>query len=243
MNLPPKDTNRRQFLHHAVRAGAAASGLAILSHEAIADLLATPEMTEGPFYPDRLPLDSDNDLLIVNDSTVRGLGEIVHLSGRALSRAGEPLRNAVVEIWQTDQNGIYLHSRDRRIDQRDTNFQGYGRFLTDSTGRYYFRTIKPVRYSGRTPHIHVAVSLNGHRVLTSQIFNAGEAELNARDGIYRRLSDEEQSLVTRDFRAIEDSKLGELASECDLILGRTPSEGDDGQFPGVVAEPRWQKRG
>lgn len=147
---------RREFLSLSARTAAAAT-LATTPAAVLADLLATPRLTEGPFYPDKLPLDTDNDLLIVNEATAHGLGEITHLSGRVLSRAGEPIRGAVVEIWQCDSEGAYLHSRGESREARDANFQGYGRFLTDSSGAYYFRTIKPVPYPGRTPHIHFAV--------------------------------------------------------------------------------------
>src|SRR5437868_11091578 len=120
------------------------------------ELTLTPRQTEGPFYPDKLPLDTDNDLLIVNDSITPAVGKITHLTGRILDAKGNPLRNALVEIWQVDNNGVYLHSRDTHAT-RDKNFQGFGRFLTGSTGEYYFRTVKPVPYPGRTPHIHFAL--------------------------------------------------------------------------------------
>ena len=116
-----------------------------------------PQQTEGPFYPDKLPLDTDNDLLIINDAITPAVGEVTHLSGRILDAKGDPVRNAVVEIWQGDNNGAYLHTGTSNGDKRDTNFQGFGRFLTGSTGEYYFRTIKPVPYPGRTPHIHFKV--------------------------------------------------------------------------------------
>src|SRR5690349_10999743 len=75
-------------------------------------LLLTPNQTEGPFYPDHLPLDTDNDLIIVNDSLTPAVGEITHLSGRILDARGEPLRNVLVEIWQADNNGVYLNTKD-----------------------------------------------------------------------------------------------------------------------------------
>src|SRR5689334_14757126 len=91
-------------------------------------------LTEGPFYPDHLPLDTDNDLLIINDSITPAVGEVTHLSGRILDVGGEPVRNALVEIWQVDGRGSYLHSRglNRETGKRDGNFQGYGRFCTAS---------------------------------------------------------------------------------------------------------------
>lgn len=234
---------RRDFLRRSAQAGATAAALAMLPGDVLADLLATPSLTEGPFYPDRLPLDTDNDLLIVNEATAHALGDITHLSGLVLSRTGEPVRGAVVEIWQVDNQGAYLHSRGESGQGRDKNFQGYGRFLTDSTGAYYFRTIKPVAYPGRTPHIHVAVSQNGHRVLTTQLFVDGHPQ-NERDGVLRSVgSDDARRLLMGKFNPIESSPLGEHEAEFNLVLGVTPSEGDDGKFPGVIAKPRGGLRG
>src|SRR5207253_8190132 len=159
-------TTRRRLLQSAAFSAAAFATPGLFAEV----LTATAPLTEGPFYPDKLPLDTDNDLIILNDSTTPAVGEITHLTGRILSMAGEPLRNAFVEIWQVDNAGVYLHSGDDRMrDRRDANFQGYGRFLTDAKGQYYFRTIKLVAYPGRTPHIHVAVSQNGRRLLTTQM--------------------------------------------------------------------------
>ena len=150
------------------------------------ELDRTPRMTEGPFYPDRLPLDTDNDLLIINDKITPAVGEITHLTGRVLGPDGSPVRNAVVEIWQCDANQVYLHSGDSgsKLSQQDKNFQGFGRFTTGSTGEYYFRTIKPVPYPGRpAPHIHVKVKRGGRELITTQIFISGHPG-NARDGIF-----------------------------------------------------------
>jgi protocatechuate 3,4-dioxygenase beta subunit len=129
----------------------------------------------------------------------------------------------VVEIWQVDGNGIYLHSQSGGSRKRDANFQGFGRFLTGKSGEYYFRTVKPVPYPGRTPHIHFAINQNGRRTLTTQLFIAGEKQ-NARDGIYRGLGGK-TPLATSEFKPLADSKLGELEAKFDIILGVTPAEG------------------
>lgn len=210
--------SRRHFMQQSAFAAAAFVTPGLLAEE----LASTPKTTEGPFYPDRLPLDTDNDLLILNDSLTPAVGQITHLTGRVLDTAGRPMRNAVVEIWQVDGNGVYLHSHSGGQAARDANFQGFGRFLTGSTGEYYFRTVKPVPYPGRTPHIHFAVDQNGRRSLTTQLFIAGE-ERNERDGIYRRLG-ERRRLVTAAFTPLEQSKLGELAATFDIVLGKTPGE-------------------
>jgi protocatechuate 3,4-dioxygenase beta subunit len=199
---------------------------AMVAPGAWADALTlTPPQTEGPFYPDRLPLDTDNDLILINESSTRADGEITHLGGRILDASGRPMRNATVEIWQVDGHGVYLHSRSAG-EQRDANFQGYGRFLTDSKGRYYFRTVKPVPYPGRTPHIHFAINQHGRRVLTTQMYVKGE-ERNDRDGLYRSLRDEKQrESVTIDFKPLKDATSGELSAKFDIVLGVTPE--DDG---------------
>src|SRR5262249_14056290 len=187
-------------------------------------LLKTPRLTEGPFYPDKLPLDTDNDLIIVNNSLTPAVGEITHLGGKILDASGSPIKNAVIEIWQVDGKGVYLHSRDSTGKNRDSNFQGYGRFTTSSTGEYYFRTIKPVPYPGRTPHIHVKVKKGGKELLTTQIFVSGHAQ-NRSDGVFAGIRDPLlRELVLVDFTPIKESKIGELAAKFDIVVGMTPAE-------------------
>jgi protocatechuate 3,4-dioxygenase beta subunit len=186
------------------------------------ELTRTPPQTEGPFYPDKLPLDTDNDLLVINDAITPAVGEVTHLSGKILDATGSPIKNAVVEIWQCDNKGVYIHSEDSGKRERDKNFQGFGRFMTSSTGEYYFRTIKPVPYPGRCPHIHFKVKKGGKELLTTQCYMKGEAS-NDRDGIYKAIRDAKQrDSVTIDFAKVKDSKIGELAAKFDLVIGLTP---------------------
>jgi protocatechuate 3,4-dioxygenase beta subunit len=223
MNLPHLMSDRRGFLKTGLALSAAFWTTPGLYAE---ELARTPRLTEGPFYPDKLPLDTDNDLVIVSDSVTPALGEITQLSGKILSQAGEPIRDAVVEIWQVDGKGVYLHTADSGHKQRDANFQGFGRFTTGSTGEYRFRTIKPVPYPGRTPHIHVKVKKGNRELLTTQIFVNGHPQ-NARDGVFRGAGGIiERELVLADFTPIKDSKIGELACKFDIVLGRTPDEAE-----------------
>src|SRR5439155_8020648 len=185
------------------------------------ELVRTPRQTEGPFYPDHLPLDTDNDLIIVNDSLTPAVGQITHLSGRILDGRGDPIRDALVEIWQVDNNGVYLNSRDRHA-ARDSSFQGFGRFLTGSSGEYYFRTIKPALYPGRTRHIHFALKLKGREKWTTQCYVQGEPK-NETDGIYRQITDPKaRAAVTIDFAPLKNSRIGELAARFDIVPGFTP---------------------
>src|ERR1700676_3157369 len=145
--------NRRLFLGGSLALGVGAATFSTVRGAFAEQLAKTPRLTEGPFYPPKLPLDTDNDLLIINDSITPAVGDVTHLSGRILDAKGDPVRNALVEIWQVDAKAVYLHTGDSGKKKRDENFQGFGRFLTGSSGEYYFRTIKPVVYPGRTPHI------------------------------------------------------------------------------------------
>lgn len=226
-------THRRNMLKYSALAGASLYTPGVFAEA----LTVTPTMTEGPFYPDKLPLDTDNDLLILNDSTTPAVGEITHLTGRVLNSKGEPIRNAFVEIWQCDNNGAYLHSGTTNADKRDSNFQGYGRFLTDVRGQYYFRTIKPVPYPGRTPHIHVGVSRNGKRIFTSQLLVKGHPQ-NKRDGVFRHIQDPKiRDTVLVNFKPLKDSKLGELAANFDVVLGKTAFEDEQGKLRGGIGKP------
>ena len=215
--------SRRRFMSRLGAAAAAAGAAGGLPAWAFAEeLTRTPAQTEGPFYPDKLPLDTDNDLIVVNDAVTSAVGEVTHLTGRVLDAKGEPLRNAVVEIWQCDQHGAYLHTGTTNHERRDRHFQGFGRFLTGRDGAYYFRTIKPVPYPGRTPHIHVKVKVKGQEKLTTQCYVKGHAG-NERDGIWRGIRDEKQrESVTIAFDPIKESKIGELAARFDMVLGWTP---------------------
>ena len=185
-------------------------------------LVRTPPQTEGPFYPNKLPLDTDNDLLIINDSLTPAVGEITWLSGRILDARGNPIRNALVEIWQCDQNGAYLHTGTGNRDKRDVNFQGFGRFVTGSTGEYLFRTIKPVPYPGRTPHIHFAIKMKGKKELITQCYIKGHPG-NEKDGVYKGIKDEKgRKAVTIPFEPLKGSRIGELTARFEIVMGITP---------------------
>jgi protocatechuate 3,4-dioxygenase beta subunit len=200
MNHPPiRLPGRRQCLK-AIAGTAAAVGLPSLA------LAALPEMTEGPFYPPAAwrarELDWDADLTRVQRSpgasAPRAAGEWLDLGGRVVDAGGRSVDAAEIEIWQCDVHGSYRHPSGGAA-QVDAAFQGFGSTRTDAQGRYRFRTIKPVPYPGRAPHIHLRLRHPSFGELTSQLFVAGEPG-NARDGIYRRLSAAERALVDLPLR-------------------------------------------
>ncbi|HEX4412160.1 MAG TPA: hypothetical protein VH107_00940 [Lacipirellulaceae bacterium] len=106
--------------------------------------------------------------------------------------------------------------------KRDANFQGFGRFLTASTGDYYFRTVKPVPYPGRTPHIHSKIKQGVDREFNTQCYIKGHPQ-NERDGVYNEIRDKQaRDSVTIDCKPIADSKANELEAHFDIILGVHP---------------------
>jgi protocatechuate 3,4-dioxygenase beta subunit len=219
----PGETRRRLLRMMALGSAFAATRGAYAE-----ELARTPPQTEGPFYPTRLPLDTDNDLLVIGDSSDLADGEVTWLSGRVFDAKGNPVRNSLVEIWQCDAHGAYLHAGSGNAKSRDQRFQGYGRFVTGVDGAYGFRTIKPVPYPGRTPHIHFKISRQGRHLLTTQCY-VKDHPGNARDGILRGIRDEAQRRnVLVDFHPLEGSRIGELTARFEVLLELTPEDIDRG---------------
>lgn len=194
-NLPeetPPSSSRRRWL------GLFAIGVGARIHPALAATIATPRQSAGPFYPAVPPPEVDNDLTRMTGFERSAMGAATELTGTVRDQADRPIAGARVEIWQCDFNGRYRHPAETGSRPVDPGFQGFGQTLTDKAGRYRFRTIKPVRYPGRTPHIHFAVFVGEARPFVTQMYVAGAPE-NATDFLYQRLSATEQKAVTVDF--------------------------------------------
>ena len=178
---------RRTALGRLVLPAAALAlpGWIALPARATASRRLTPSQSEGPFYPQTLPADTDADLLR-QGATVYGQGQACTLSGLVVDAGGAPVAGAAVEIWQCDAEGHYRHPGDG--DRADPTFQAFGRVMVDAGGHWRFRTIRPVAYRGRTPHIHVKVRRGGRTLLTTQLYVAGDPG-NERDFLWRGLRD------------------------------------------------------
>ncbi len=207
------DNNRRRLL-------AAMAGMLVVTPTLAGKrLLATPAQSAGPFYPLELPLDDDNDLTRVSGRGGVAAGRLTELTGRVLDLNGRPVADARIEIWQCDANGRYLHPGDRGRAARDENFQGHGHTNTDASGRYRFRTIRPVPYPGRTPHIHIAVMAPQSPTLVTQLYVRDEPR-NADDFLFNRVPVEQRHLVQAEFLAADMADV-ELQARFDLVLGGT----------------------
>jgi protocatechuate 3,4-dioxygenase beta subunit len=188
---------------------------------------ATAFQMEGPFYPyDDKPTDQDADLVRVTGVDAQAVGQVTHLTGAVWDQFGGPLAGALIEIWQCDHTGRYLHRDDPNTDRpRDPGFQGYGKALTDAQGAFRFRTIKPVSYAAiidgaqiwRAPHIHAAVSTRGVRRLTTQLYVAGEPTNDA-DIVLRHTTPTERQGLIRPYAPGTGAEGNALAAHYDLIV-------------------------
>jgi protocatechuate 3,4-dioxygenase beta subunit len=188
-----------------------------LARPASAALSPTPPQSAGPFYPptaDRLT-DTDWDLVNIAGRVRAAGGEVMHLSGRVLGGDGAPIAGALIEIWQCDANGRYLHSGDVSQNRvRDPDFQGYGVTRADADGRYRFRTIRPVEYPGRTPHIHARILRDDGSQLITQIYLKNHP-LNQGDFLFRRLGRAAQAALSITPERRDD---GDLEAEFDFVV-------------------------
>ncbi|MDH5246674.1 MAG: intradiol ring-cleavage dioxygenase [Betaproteobacteria bacterium] len=200
----------------AIRSLAAAALLPVVLAIAQPVVLApTPSQPEGPFYPKTFPADRDSDLTQVAGRMARAQGTPLYLSGRALTRDGRALGSATVELWQCDVHGRYHHAGDDGVP-RDDNFQGYGIATTDAGGRYAFKTIRPVPYGGRPPHLHIRLRAGGGAVLTTQIYVAGDAL--AGDSVLSGSSSATIRQLTMALTPTAGREQGALSGTFDLVL-------------------------
>jgi protocatechuate 3,4-dioxygenase beta subunit len=175
---------------------------------------ATPQDALGPYYPPAWSGEVDNDLIEFRGKSY-SFGTQLLISGRVLSTGGKPLGSVSIEIWQTDASGKYRHPGDDGEGPAERGFQGFGRTLSDAQGRYRFRTIKPVLYGGRPPHVHFRVTAAGYRTLVTQLYFDGEnTERSFFSGGFAR---ERESLTVKPIPHQDNGRDG-LAASFDLVL-------------------------
>ncbi len=215
MIIPSRGMVRRRLLQTGVGTSALLAAPALVRAQA---LVPTPAQTEGPFYPVVLPQDVDNDLVQVDGAVTPAKGAVTHISGRVRDTAGQPVVGARVEIWQCDAQGLYDHPGQSDLARRDKGFQGFGRATTRVDGAYQFRTIRPVAYTGRTPHIHFRIVTADGRRLTTQMYVAGDPG-NDRDGVLRAIRDPRQrQQVLVSLAPADGLERGALAGVFDIVL-------------------------
>jgi protocatechuate 3,4-dioxygenase beta subunit len=171
----------------------------------------TPPDAEGPFYPRSIPAEADFDLTRIAGRSKPAEGTPLAVSGRVLAQDGKPLGGARVELWQCDSHGHYHHVGGSAGDE---GFQGYGVVTTDAEGRYAFRTIRPVPYASRPPHLHFKIAHARARPLTTQLYPRGEsAERGMGFGVSGR-----EARSRLEFALMPGSEPHTLAASYDFVL-------------------------
>ena len=166
-NDRPCENARRRLLKGTLGGAAAITAAPLLA-------AVTPSQTEGPSFPNNPQPDTDADMTMIEGHTERALGEVVEVFGRVLDEDGNPVADALIDVWQANTHGRYAHADDPNPAPLDPNFQGWAKLKSDAEGRYRFRTIKPGPYQvgearSRPPHIHFKVARRGFHELTTQM--------------------------------------------------------------------------
>lgn len=225
------DARRRRFLQTTGALAASAVPPAWAT-----DLVPTPAQMRGPFYPLTFPLDQDNDLVSVSGRSGIAHGVITNIAGQVLDEKGRPQAGVRIEIWQVNGYGRYHHAGDDSDKPIDPNFQGYGTAVTGADGAYRFRTVKPVAYPGRAPHIHFALTRKDFGTFTTQMYVAGAPE-NERDFLLSGIRDHRARARLIVALAPSSATAGELAGEFNIVLA------DDGRLQrGALPEAYRQAR-
>jgi protocatechuate 3,4-dioxygenase beta subunit len=213
MNMNSQNS-RRRFMK--------AAGVSVLSASAAvaATLGRTPAQALGPFYPLDKPLDDDADLTVVKGRKTRATGQVIHVMGRVLNVAGEPVKGARIEVWQANAHGRYRHPNDNNPAPLDPNFEGFAKISTDAEGRYRFKTIKPSGYPAgemmRPAHIHFDVAGKVSRLVT-QMYFPGDP-LIGNDGILAAAMHNKQLLIADVRPPTRDLEPDSLLANWDIVL-------------------------
>jgi protocatechuate 3,4-dioxygenase beta subunit len=219
MSMPIRGSCSRRsvLLNSGGFAAFAALGGAAAAAEA---LRRTPTQVLGPFYPLEKPLDADADLTVVKGRSGRASGQVVHVVGRVLNVAGDPVTGARIEIWQANTHGRYAHPSDHNPAPLDPNFQGYASLLTDAEGRYRFKTIKPAPYPAggrmRPAHIHFDISGRRNRLIT-QLYFPGDSLLG-RDPVVAAAAENAKLLIADVRPSTPDLEPDSLLAHWDIVL-------------------------
>jgi protocatechuate 3,4-dioxygenase, alpha subunit len=177
--------------------------------------LQTPSQTVGPFFHYGLFV-RENHNVLVNDDTQ---GARILIKGLVTDGAGNPVPDAMIEIWQADSNGYYNHPADPNHAQADPNFAYFGRADTLNNGVYTFKTVKPgvVPFDAerdQAPHINVRLFSRGLLIHAyTRLYFADEAEANAHDPVLNLVPD-----VRRHTLIALPQQSGDLTTYCFNIV-------------------------
>ena len=189
--------------------------------------IVTPSQTIGPFFPQSLLAENENDLTRLGPDKPRAQGELIYITGAVTDEDGAPVSGALIEIWQANKWGKYDHPADASKKPIDENFRNFGRTLTDKDGRYTFSSIRPGAYPNpgydnwfRPPHVHFSIFAAGlmQRIITQMYFP--DEELNDIDPILNSVEnlDTRARLIAEQVSAPSDASAGAVVYRFDIVL-------------------------
>ena len=202
---------------HAIVGAVAVAGVSAAQASSI---VPTSPQDLGPFYPLIRPADHDADLTRIKGRRGVAAGQPIQIISRVVDGRGNPLRGAMIDLWQCNAVGRYDHPGDRANPAaRDPNFQGFARLATDRNGNFRFRSIKPSAYDTpigrRTPHIHFDISGGAQRLVT-QLYFPGDPQ-NDVDPLLKEAGNRESVIAEAIERLSADP--GALAFRWTIVLG------------------------
>ena len=204
--------SRRIFLKNSLALGTLLVSSLYKPSIGYSDCTLSPKESSGPFYPLSFPIDQDNDLTYLNNKSLSAEGEIIYIKGLVQNESCEPISNALVEIWQACSTGRYNHPDDKNSAKIDSNFQYWGKAITNKDGVYGFKTIKPGSYPvnwfwTRPPHIHFTISSSEYSTFTTQMYFSGDP-LNNKDWLLKKHTKAKQTQSVVSFNIPKKEHIG-----------------------------------
>ena len=202
-----------------------AAGLALIPGSFTGAATPTPEQVKGPFHPNDEQSDTDMNLVMIEGHSEAAKGEVILVRGQVVDSDGEPLADALVDVWQANDYGRYSHPKDTNTAPLDPDFQGWGLVKTDAEGRYGIKTIKPGPYplsflggkGWRCRHIHFEVSHSDLDTLVTQMYFEGDPLIET-DLEIAKAPDELRHLLIA--KSQPDESTGLPLYRFDLVLAR-----------------------
>lgn len=225
---PDHKVSRREVLRKSIALGAVTLASPSLAQEDKRygfdpdGPMPTPDQFLGPFYPVKKPADGGADMTRLEGRSGDALGDVFRVKGQVLNLHNEPCPNVAMEIWQPNAAGRYTHPNDLNPAPIDPNFDGYATLVTDSEGRYSFKTVKPGAYPviddyWRPPHIHFQLTGAYDRLVTQMYFP--DEPLNDKDPVLQ-VAWANETLIGEVLPNTEDTEPDATIVNWDIVLIR-----------------------
>lgn len=210
--------NRRKFIKNSALGALLATSQTVKSKEVMVYNHPTPNEIEGPFYPLIAQKDQDFDLTRIKGHKTLAKGKHIFIHGEVMDTEGNPIEDAIVDLWQANTFGKYAHPYDPNPAPIDEDFQGWAIVPSSENGEFSFKTVFPGAYPAsrgwvRPPHVHFKVSKRGYRELVTQMYFPDQ-KLNLLDRLLRAKSqDEQEKMIAKSSSDKSDAYIYQIVLE------------------------------